>query len=63
MAEFLAGNPTLRESFLAFCDWLFTKSPQVRVEKLATRWMKSCLTAREHERMKEDYIEQVLVKM
>lgn len=63
MAEFLAANPTLRESFISFCDWLFRESPQVRVGKLATRWMKRCLTAREDERMKEDYIEQVLVKM
>lgn len=64
VAEFLIGNPIIREAFLAFCDWFFGESPQVRVGKVATRWMKRCLTAREHDRLKkEDYIEQVLVKM
>jgi hypothetical protein len=45
VADFLIGNPIMREAFLAFCHWLFREAPQVRVEKLATRWMKRCLAA------------------
>lgn len=63
VADFLACNSMVREAFLHFCDCFFAQDPPVRVSKLATRWMKRCLTVREHERLKEDYIEEVLQKM
>ena len=56
MVDFLAGNPIMREAFLAFYHWLFRETPHVRVEKLASRWMKRCQAAQEHERLREDYI-------